>query len=283
MTRCIALLLALFVAASPASAGTALWASPVAKSVPFDTTSQSYLSTNIQDALQEVRERVVWPSTSTATTASGTLTLTASSLSMQFLTGSATAYSVVLPDATTLFLGRKFEIDNQSSQPVTITDGSGAALVTLGQTSIAYVTLQTNGTTAGGWVLWQVFTNSLASGILNYQVLSSTAFDTASTTDVMITGFTVTPQAGTYAVWYNGASFLTTTPKSHWWSIYKNGTRVADSERSQDTGHSSQNMTDSTMSVVVFDGSETCDVRVRTQNGTLTVNQRTLLLIRLGS
>lgn len=130
--------------------------------------------------------------------------------------------------------------------------------------------------------------NIVPSPVVNYNIVSSTPFVTTSLTDVMITNFTTTPQAGTYAVWYNASVLYNTTPKSHWWSIYKAGLKVANSERIQDTAHSNQIMVDSTMTVITVDGTQTVDVRVRcsTSNptaGQLTVNGRTLLLVRLGA
>jgi len=219
----------------------------------------------------------------TQATAAGTLTLTVASNMAQYFTGATAGQIVQLPNATTLAVGQRYELFNQSSNTVQVKDGSGADLFVLSQSSIAYITLQTNGTAAGGWIAWQVFVSSQASGILNYQIISSTAFSTGSTSDVLITGFTLTPTAGTYAVWFNGSSYLTTTPKTHWWSIYRGGTKIADSERAQDTAHSNQTMMDSTQTVAAFNGTQACDVRVRTTNGTLTMNNRSLLLIRMGS
>lgn len=124
---------------------------------------------------------------------------------------------------------------------------------------------------------------AIAGGVVNYKITSSVVFTTTSTTDVVITGFTVTPVSGTYAVWFNAASFVTKTPYTHNWSIYRAGVKVTDSARSQDTAHSNQNMADSTMTTVVCTGAEAIDVRVNVQNtGSLSINQRTLLLIRLG-
>jgi len=257
----------------------------VARQVPFDiTTLKGFLSgqENVQGALEDLRDRTIFISSSTATTTSGTLTLTNASRSLQYITGTATGYSVVLPNATTLSVGMHYQIINTSSRPVNLKDTGGNILMIVGQNSIGYVWLQSNGTANGTWVYWQVITNT-ATGIVSYNLISSTAFNTTSTTDVLITSFTITPQAGTYAVWYNAKSYLTTTPKAHWWTIYKAGVAIADSERQQDTAHSNQSMMDSTMTILQVDGSQTVDVRVRTQNGTLTINQRSLLLIRLGA
>lgn len=225
----------------------------------------------------------VAPLSTTSVQAASTLTLTSASTSDQFFTGANAAYIVKLPDATTLPICQKYAFYNTGSVPIDVQDGSGAALFVLGQSSVGYLTLQTNSTAAGGWVVWQAYASAMATGILSYNIISSTTFTTASVTDVVMTGFTVTPQSGTYFVSYTGSASLTTTPKTHWWSIYRAGTQIADSERSQDTAHSAQTMSDATQTVASFDGTQSCDVRVRTQNGSLAVGNRSMVLIRLGS
>ena len=89
---------------------------------------------------------------STATTASGTLTLTNSSNTVQILTGSATGYSVVLPSATTETVGQVYEIYNASTQNVTIKDNANTTIHTLIPGSSYKLTLQINGTAAGTWL-----------------------------------------------------------------------------------------------------------------------------------
>ena len=221
--------------------------------------------------------------TTNATTLNGTLTLTKTSEVVQFLTGTQTGYSVVLPDATTETIGRWFEIFNMSSQPVTLKTSGGASLGVIGQTSIAYVRLQTQPDAAGTWVFWQVFVSSLASGILNYNVVGSTAFTTSSTTDVAITGLNLTPAAGVYATWFNADASATQNNANVNFSIYRGGTQIADTARRVQSVSSNFIYQMSTMTVATFDGSQVADVRVRTSQGSITVNGRSLLMIRLGS
>lgn len=219
----------------------------------------------------------------TQATAASTLTLTVASNMTQYFTGTTAGQIVRLPSATTLAIGQRYEFYNQSNQSITVQDGSGATLFTLSQTSIAYITLQTNATVAGGWIAWQVFVSSQASGILNYQVVSSTVFTTSSTTDVLITGFTLTPQAGTYAVWFNLSTQNTSGSQSNIASIFRAATKIADSERRTGFGAANTAAALTSMTVAAFNGAETCDVRIRTTSASASVNARTLLLIRLGS
>jgi hypothetical protein len=223
--------------------------------------------------------------TSTVTTLNGTLTLAVASTKFQVLTGVATGYSVVLPNATTLLNGWKYEISNTTSQVVNIKSNGGALLFVLDRVSTAYIALIDNGSSAGTWVYWQVISSSIATGIINYTVVSSTPFPSSKRVDPyeLITGFQTTPMAGTYGCWYNASVYYTTTPKAHYWAFYKAGAIISDSARQQDTAHSNQNMVDSTMCVTSFTGSETMDVRVKcADTGALTVNSRTMVLIRLG-
>jgi len=260
----------------------------VASSTPFDdTTGKGFntppnSATDVQLALEALRNHTIFISRTQATTLNGILTLSVVDSTLQFLTGTAAGYSIVLPDATTLLPGWHYKIDNTTNQTVTIKDGSGAILFVLGQSSTAEFTLQTNSSAAGTWVFWQTLIN-IGSGVITYSIASSTNFTTTSTTYVTITDMTLTPEAGTYGVWYNGGSILSTTPKFHGWSIFKNGIVIVDSERLQDTAHSNQNMVDSTMTIANFNGTDTCDVRVLAESGTLTITNRSLLMIRLGT
>lgn len=215
--------------------------------------------------------------------ANSTLTLTVVSHTHLRFTGTTAGQIVRLPVATTLIKGWRYEFSNASNKTIQVQDGAGVNLFVLDSNSKAFLELADATTTAGTWFFWQVLANSIASGVINYNIVSSAAFNTTSITDVLITGFQFTPQAGTYACFLNAASHLTTTPKAHWWSFYRGGTKMADSERTQDTAHSNQNMVDTTMTVAYFDGAQTLDVRVRTSNGTLTIKSRTMLLIRLGA
>lgn len=222
----------------------------------------------------------------TASTLNGTLTLDADSECLQYVTGTATGFSVVLPSALTLKYNTNYVFVNTTPNTIDIKNGSRTVLFTLSQNSFGYLYLRTNLTVAGVWDYWQVLASSTASGVINYNLISSTAFTTSvrTPTYAIITGFSLTPQAGTYAIWYNASVYYTTTPKPHYWSIYKNGSAITDSKRQQDTAHSNQTMVDATMTIASFNGTDVCAVYVScADTGSLTVNARSLLMVRLGS
>jgi len=247
----------------------------------FDSISQKWIATEllVHHGYSPIPDSFV-------TANNATLQLTSSSNFVNFLTGSGTPYTVRLPDASTINIGCKFEIFNLTNFVVAIRDFAGNLLFNLSQNSIGCATLQLNGSSAGTWQFWQVLTSSIASGIISYNVISAVAFNTTSRfpTYAPITGFNVTPQAGTYGVWYSASTYYTTTPKGHWWAIAKNGTNVTASIRRQDTAHSNQTMSDVTQSIIPCNGTDVISLNVACDNtGTLTVNDRSLLLIRLGA
>lgn len=83
-------------------------------------------------------------------TAAGTTTLTPSSETYQEFTGSTTQ-TVVLPDATTLKVGRKFVILNSSTGSVDVQDNTIFSLAMVGTDSAASLILYDNSTAAGLW------------------------------------------------------------------------------------------------------------------------------------
>jgi len=88
----------------------------------------------------------------TATTkAAGTTTLTAASQTQQTFNGTS-AQTVVLPDATTLDIGRKFYINNMGTAgSITVRDATPATIYTVPANSSKIFVLQAKATAAGTW------------------------------------------------------------------------------------------------------------------------------------
>jgi hypothetical protein len=252
--------------------------------IEFDNAANGFIAKDAQSAFEELSHRNL--SETTATTLNGTKVLTATSPRVQFLTGTATGFSIQLQPANEVQLTWKHEIINTTNQTVSVKDGAGNLLFILDRLSNAQTTLRLNPNAAGTWTYWQILLSSIASGVINYNIDSATPFVSSARypTYELITGFTVTPQAGQYALWYNASVYYTTTPKSHWWAFFKNAVIESGSERFQDTAHSNQTMIDSMMDILSFNGTDTLDIRVSCANtGSLTVNSRTLIMIRLGA
>jgi len=110
----------------------------------------------------------------TTATAAGTSTFTNVSKQIQIFTGSS-AQTIVLPDATTMSVGQKFEIYNESSSSLLVNFNGGAAFtdaagiaygVLLAHTALV-IKLQTNGTAAGTWAVLSTASTATGTGI-NY-------------------------------------------------------------------------------------------------------------------
>lgn len=93
----------------------------------------------------------------TTTTLNGTLTLTSASKMCQFLSGSATGFSIVLPNATTLSTGWKYEFYNTSTKSITLKDSTGTAIFSLATQSWTFARLQVNTPASGTWFVYQIW------------------------------------------------------------------------------------------------------------------------------
>jgi hypothetical protein len=87
----------------------------------------------------------------TTATAAGTTTLTSTSPSVQFFTGTSTQ-TIVLPVASTMVLGQRFTIHNNSTGSLTV-NSSGANLVGTVQANMSVIItcISTSGTSAASW------------------------------------------------------------------------------------------------------------------------------------
>lgn len=222
--------------------------------------------------------------TSTPLSLNGLLTLSETSNCLQFLTGSGTGFSVKLPAANALQLGRHFLIANTTTELVDVKDGAGSVIFQLDQLSIAFIWLETDSSIPGKWFFFQVPASNVASGIIHYDLSSSTPFTTTSAADVAITNFSITPFGGQYAVWFNSDATCTQNNSTVVHSLYKSGVVVSDTVRRTQSVSSNFIFQQSTMGIISFNGTtDYIDVRVKTNQGSLTVNGRSLLMIRLGA
>jgi hypothetical protein len=87
----------------------------------------------------------------TTATAAGTTTLTTASMYQQFFTGSTTQ-TVVMPVASTLYLGQKFRIVNNSSGVVTAqSSGANTIYAIPAGGDVIFTCILASGTTAASW------------------------------------------------------------------------------------------------------------------------------------
>lgn len=111
--------------------------------------------------------------------------------------------------------------------------------------------------------------------LLNLQASAATTITTTSTADVLATGMTLTPEAGEYLVYFQGAIRHGTNNVSSFVSVYSGGTQIANSETIYNRGNNNNN---SIVPVLisgvkaVVDGSQAIEIRWRTTSGTATLN-----------
>jgi len=253
----------------------------VSNSVPFDNQLTSIRSDNVQQVFEELRSQVVTDPEYTTTSTSGTLTLDSTSKTMQIITGTAIGYKIRLPDATTLFNGAKYEIVNKSTALVIIEDHLGNLRSEAIADSVASLILQNNSTSAGIWI--ETVVSGFATGIVSYNNNSDVPFSTTSASPVLITGFSVLPIAGKFAVWANLNATQTQNNATAFFEIYRGGILIGDTTRQFTTvTGSGSTQTVPLQTIVQVNGLQEIDVRIYRNSGTLTIDRRSLLLIRLG-
>jgi hypothetical protein len=130
-------------------------------------------SVMLRDASQNTLINAIDQSIAIVATAGGTTTLTVASAPQQHFTGNL-AQTVVLPDATTLTVGRTYTFLMTGANTLTINDNSGALVQgVIGGPSYAFVTLETNSTAAGTWSVNYLPHQSTAQTAPNTLVLRS--------------------------------------------------------------------------------------------------------------
>ncbi|MEO0271690.1 MAG: hypothetical protein ABIM30_01200 [candidate division WOR-3 bacterium] len=253
--------------------------SPVARSIPFDAINLAFTKSNVQEVFEEIRKNTVFTPVYYTTIANTTQNLDDTTLN--FITGSALNYKLKLPNATTLFNGQNYIIVNASTAEINVVDYGDNLKFNLLANSVATIYLQNNSTSEGIWDGFVV--SGFATGIVNYNLTSNVSFTSSSTTDTAITGFSLIPVAGQYAVWVHVDATITTNNRLLDIVIYKNTTSIENSRRTIQGTSSNFRALHSTMGIISFNGTDTINIMVRiNSSSSYTIGQRSLLLIRLG-
>jgi len=220
------------------------------------------------------------PNVTVLALANSTLALTVASTVQHVFTGAVAGQILRLPDATTLGNGHRFDIYNEGTTTLSLQNSTGASLTYGLAKSYVKCVLQSNSTAAGIWLFSSVITGQ-TSGVINYKVTSTASF-APGTADVVVTGMSVTPVAGTYAIWYHASCKITGNNTILTTSIFNGATQVTDSVRTIGSSVSTFNTNHATQSTVQFNGTNTCEIHVSRTGNALTVTGRSLILIRLG-
>lgn len=251
-----------------------------AKDLSFDPSGQKFDAVTIQQAIQEAREKTTVPIIELTSTLNGNHNIALNDSNIHVVLGSATGYTVTLPDATALFTGRKFSVVNRSSESIEVKDNSGNSLAVLISDDTSDFTCETNLTAAGTWLATIV--TSAATGITSYVVASNTTFSTTSAADILVTGFLITPAPGRYALFISGDATIVGNNRLAQYVAYVAGSAVENTRRQVQGVGSNYNISLATIGEVSVNGLQQVDVRVNITANALEVNARSLILIRLG-
>jgi hypothetical protein len=137
-------------------------------------------------------------------TVASTITLTSTSPYVQIFTGHTIGQIVKLPDATTISASHRFEIHNNSTQPITIQDGSGAVLCSLLATQRLLAVLQIDGTIAGTWSLCAM--DSATAPTIQTGIVNGSSFSGTPTLTYNVVFTSPFPAGYTYAISVSGTS-----------------------------------------------------------------------------
>lgn len=136
----------------------------------------------------------------------------------------------------------------------------------------AALTLANNTSNSLSWTVLDPIITQIAT--------STTDITTSSTTDVLATGMTITPVAGTYIVIFSGGSENSSNSQINRQSIYAGGSQVAGSEVGVSFGSSNSPNSFCCTAIVTVNGSQAIEGRWRTTSGTAKMHHRNLILIR---
>lgn len=124
-------------------------------------------------------------------------------------------------------------------------------------------------------------------GLYNTEVAFSSNITTTSTTDVVITGMTITPPAGTYmavfGTWFTHSNGNATVNLS----VYAGGVQSTGSIRvvmpfSGSLGAANNGMPSGTNAIVTVNGSQAIAIEWHTSTGTATAHNGTMDIIKIG-
>ena len=119
----------------------------------------------------------------------------------------------------------------------------------------------------------------------NQKTTSSATTSTTSTSYVVISGMTQTPESGTYVVIFSASGGPSSKDTDSYFAVFYNGSIVSDSERyiNQGGNHNHPlNVSLHTIATVTANGSQAIDIRYKTASGTFIINKKSLVLIRVG-
>jgi hypothetical protein len=117
--------------------------------------------------------------------------------------------------------------------------------------------------------------------VARFSARANNSVGTTATADTAILTIT-TPPTGTYAVWAQYTSTHGTNNGQSIGSLYVGGTQVTDSQGTEARPNVNAPLAYSIATEITVDGTQDVSLRIRTNTGTVTYTQRSLLLLRVG-
>ena len=165
----------------------------------------------------------------TTATAAGTTTLTNASVNQQLFTGTSTQ-TVTMPVASTMTVGTRYLIENNSTGIVTVQSSGANTIVAIpGGMSVKVTSILNSGTTAASWDYEYVGFNAITGTGSNVMATSPTISDPVITESVNAqTGTTYTPVLtdAKQMVTLNNASAITVTIPPNSSVAYTAGSKI---------------------------------------------------------
>lgn len=153
------------------------------------------------------------------------------------------------------------------------------------QNPVAFIGEYVLGATTGAPLMADA-NGQLASGINAIEVSATADATTTSGTAALLTGMTVTPNPGTYMVWFSASSVSNGTNCTVTFGMYNNGTLVPQSSRTSQPYDGGTLAAATATAGVAINGlitvtTGTVEIHWSTSGGTATCHQRTLNLLRV--
>lgn len=229
------------------------------------------------DSIQSYRR--VWDF-QTQAAANTTTNLNITNASIQYYTGSTAGQIVRLPDAQSLVVGACYEIRNRNTAAtLAVQNNAGGALdITPAVSGVSVCHLLSNADNAGVWDVRTRFEPYAD------EVSATAGMSINSASDVLITGMTITPPAGTYRVTFEAPVTNSAAGSTIGFAVYAGGTINTNSNKTFTTISTLGNggYYYGTTGTVTVNGSQAIEIRGRRSSGTTTVLVRTMQITRVG-
>lgn len=252
-----------------------------------DNTGGQYIAMTIPATVTNRTHTIPDVSDDTFTMNTATQTLSNKTLTSPVISTISNTGTVTLPTATDTLVGRA-TTDTLTNKTISAssntvganeirTTGASVIVDTASPPTTGQVLTATSATSAN----WQTNSPSLTTS----EITGTTATSTTSSSYVVINSMTTTPASGTYMVSFSASGDISNGNADADYAIHNDGSIVTHSLRH--LGHDGGahtggfKVTFYTQAIVTVNGSQAIDVRYKTSSGTFTVDERSMILLKV--